>query len=165
MSSPQNSPQGFWSMMGFGSLFFLVGAFIVMLAADIIPSDPSSFNAPRWVVGGAGMVFMLAGAMAALQGAFGPNPEESKLYLWIILMIGTAFMLIFSSIFLWVGFGPGEREFSSSTSIGIGTAVTTTNSSNDTTGRLVFGGGGLISLLMTFAMAHSNWKKIRNFDG
>lgn len=153
-------------MMAFSSIFFCVGAFIVLLAADIIPSDPSSFNAPRWVFGGAGLVFMLAGTMAALQGAFGPNPEQSKLYLWLMLLIGTVFMLIFSSVFLWVGFGPGEREFTTSTSVGVGPVVTTgSGSGKDTVGRIVFGGGGLIGLLMTLAMAYSNWKKIRDFDG
>ena len=162
MTNQNNGPQGFWSTMGFGALFFLMGAFIVMIATDVIPSDPSDFNAPRWVVGAAGGVFMLAGTMVALQGAFGPQPEQSLLYLWLIFIIGTVFMLLFSSMFLWVGFGPGEREFSSSGSVG---PITVSGAGNDITGRLVFGGGGLIALLMTFGMAYSNWKKIRDFDG
>ena len=162
MTNTKNGPKGFLGTMAFGGLFFLVGAFIVLLAADVIHADPSSFNAPRWVVGGAGLVFMLAGTMAALQGAFGPNPEQSLLYLWLLLFIGTAFMLIFSSLFIWVGFGLGERAFSSSTSMG---AVTTTSAGNETTGRIIFGGGGLLTLLLTFFMARSNWRKIRDFDG
>ena len=148
--------------MAFGGIFFLVGAFIVMLAANIIPSDPSSFNAPRWVVAAAGAVFMLAGTMVALQGAFGPNPEQSRLYLIFTFILGTALMLLFSSIFIWVGFGPGEREFSTSTSVG---AVTTTSSGGDQSGRFIFGGSGALMLLMTFFMARANWRKIRDFDG
>ena len=148
--------------MAFGSLFFIAGALIVMVAADIIPTDPSDFNAPRWVVGAAGLVFMLAGTMTALQGAFGPNPEQSLLYLWLILFIGTTFMLVFSSIFLWVGFGPGERAFSSSVSIGF---VSGSGAGGETLGRLIFGGGGSFMLLMTIFMTYANWKKIRDFDG
>ena len=162
MTDQNNGLQGLLGSMSFGGLFFLVGAFIVLLAADVIHADPSSFNAPRWVVGGAGAVFMFAGAMVALQGAFGPDREQSRLYLWLQFFWGIAFMLIFSSIFIWVGFGSGEREFTTSASVG---AVTTTSSGSDTTGRFVFGGGGVLMLLMTFFMAYSNWKKIRNFDG
>ena len=162
MTNKNNTPQGFWGMMAFSSIFFLVGAFIVLMSADVIHVDESSFNAPRWVVGAAGAVFMLAGTMTALQGGFGPNPEQSLLYLWLTFFLGAIFMLVFSSIFLWVGFGPGEREFSSSTTVGI---VTTSSSGDDPIGRLVFGFGGLFSLLITFAMAYSNWKKIRDFDG
>jgi len=162
MSDQNNTSMSPLTGMGFGGIFFLAGAFIVLIAADIIHVDPSSIHAPRWVLGAAGLVFMLAGTMVALQGAFGPNPEESLLYLWLILFIGTAFMLIFSSVFIWVGFGPGERAFSSSVSIGF---VSSSGKGSETTGRLIFGGGGLIGLLITFFMARANWKKIRNFDG
>lgn len=148
--------------MAFGSIFFLTGALIVMVAADIIHADPASFNAPRWVVGAAGLVFMLAGTMVALSGAFGPRPEQSLLYLWLILFVGATFMLIFSSVFLWVGFGPGERAFSTSVSIGL---VSSSGAGNETTGRLIFGGAGVFMLLMTVFMTYANWKKIRDFDG
>ena len=162
MTNPNNGLQGFRSAMGFGALFFLMGAFIVLIATDVIPSDPSNFNAPRWVVAAAGLVFMLAGTMVALQGAFAPKPEESKLYLWLTLILGTALMLAFSSVFIWVGFGPGEREFSSSGSIG---PIIASGGGGDRMGRFIFGGSGAFMLLMTFFMAYANWKKIRDFDG
>jgi hypothetical protein len=162
MSETNHNQPGPLGSMIFGSIFFLVGAFIVLLAADVIHSDPSYFNAPRWVVGAAGAVFMLAGTLVALSGVYGPNPEQSRTYMIFALILGTALMLLFSSIFIWVGFGPGEREFSTSTSVG---AVTTTSSGGDSGGRLVFGGSGLFILLMTFFMARANWKKIRDFDG
>ncbi len=162
MSNSNNAPQGLLGSMAFGGIFFLVGAFIVMISADIIPVDESSFNAPRWVVGAAGAVFMLAGMMVALQGAFGPDGQQTLLYLWLQLFLGLALMLLFSSVFLWVGFGPGEREFSTSTTIG---SVSTSGSGDDGTGRFIFGGAGLFMLLMTFFMAYANWKKIRDFNG
>ena len=161
MSDQHNANLTLASGMGFGSIFFIAGALIVLLAADIIPADPSSFNAPRWVVGAAGLVFMLAGFMVALQGAFGPNPEESKLYLWIFMFIGPAFLILFASIFIWVGFGPGERAFTSTTSVGM---VSTSGSGSQIGGRIAFGSGGIIALLMTFLMIRGTWKKIRKLD-
>jgi hypothetical protein len=157
MSNSSNGPQGLLASMAFGGVFFLVGSFIVLISADIIHVDPSSFNAPRWVVGAAGGVFVLAGMMTAMQGGFGPGGQETMLFKWLQFFLGMGFMLLFSSVFLWVGFGPGEREFSSSTSIG---PITSSGAGNDWTGRLVFGGGGLLSLLMTIAMGVSQLKAI-----
>ena len=162
MTNQNNGPQGLLGSMAFGGLFFLVGAFVVLLAADVIPSDPSDFNAPRWVVAAAGAVFMLAGAMVALQAAFGPDGEQNLLYLWLQFLLGLAFMLLFTAIPLWIGFGPGEREFSTSASVG---PVTTSSGGGASIGRFVFGGSGILMIFATLAMAYANWKKIRDFDG
>ncbi|MBT3338978.1 MAG: hypothetical protein HN855_03995 [Anaerolineae bacterium] len=162
MTNQDNGPQGLLGSMVFGGIFVLMGGFIVLVSADIIHADPSSFNAPRWVVGAAGGTFMLAGMMVAMQGAFGPGGQETLLYLWLQFFFGLALMILFSSVFLWVGFGPGEREFTTSTTIG---PVTTSGAGGDTTGRWIFGGSGVFMALITFVMAYSNWKKIRDFDG
>ena len=157
MSNNNNGPQGLLSSMIFGGIFFLAGSFIVMISADIIHADPSSFNAPRWVVGAAGGIFMLAGMLVAIQGSFGPDGMQTKLYLWLQFLIGLAFMALFSSVFLWVGFGPGEREFSTSTSIGL---VSTSGSGSVSSGRLIFGAAGLLMVFFTIAMAISNLRKL-----
>ena len=81
-NNTSNSSQSLLGGMIFGGIFFLAGSFIVLIATDIIHADPSSFNAPRWVVGAAGGVFMLAGMMVAVQGGFGPDGMKTKLYLW-----------------------------------------------------------------------------------
>ena len=57
MSNSPNGPQGLLASMAFGGVFFLMGSFIVLISADIIHVDPSSFNAPRWVVGCSGWRF------------------------------------------------------------------------------------------------------------
>jgi len=154
-----NGPQGLLGSMVFGGIFFLAGSFVVLIAADIIHADPSSFNAPRWVVGAAGGVFMIAGIMVALQGSFGPEGMQTKLYLWLQFLFGMALMVLFSSVFLWVGFGPGEREFSTTTSLG---PVSVSGSGNVSMGRIMFGGGGLLMLFFTIAMAVSQLKNIFN---
>ena len=152
-----NGLQGLLTSMAFGGIFFLMGSFVVLIAADIIHADPSSFNAPRWVVGAAGGVFMLAGIMVTLQGSFGPGGQQTRLFLWLQFFFGLGLMVLFSSIFLWVGFGPGEREFSSSSSIG---PITTSGSGNVSMGRIMFGGGGLLMVFFTIAMAVSQLKTI-----
>ncbi len=155
-----NVSQGQKSLLGgmiFGGVFFLVGSFIVLVAVGVIYADPSSFNAPRWVIGVAGGVFMLAGTMVALQGAFGPEGMQSKLYLSLQFLVGLVFMLLFASIFLWVGFGEGEREFSTSTTLG---PTTTSGSGNASLGRFVFGGGGVLMLLFLILVSYINLKKI-----
>lgn len=156
-NNSSNGPQGLLASMVFGGLFFLAGSFIVLIAADIIHADPSSFNAPRWVVGAAGGVFMLAGILVALHGSFGPGGMQTKLYLWLQFLFGMGLMVLFSSVFLWVGFGPGEREFSSSTTIG---PITTSGSGNVSMGRIMFGGGGVLMVFFTIAMAFSQLKAI-----
>ena len=156
-NNSSNGPQGLLAGMAFGGLFFLVGSFVVLIAADIIHADPSSFNAPRWVVGAAGGVFMIAGIMVALQGSFGPGGIQTRLYLWLQFLFGMGLMVLFSSVFLWVGFGPGEREFSSSTSLG---PVSVSGSGNMSMGRIMFGGGGIMMIFFTIAIAVSQLKAI-----
>jgi len=156
-NNSSNGPQSFLGSMAFGGIFFLAGSLIVLIAADIIHADPSSFNAPRWVVGAAGGVFMIAGIMVALQGSFGPGGMQTKLYLWLQFLFGMVLMVLFSSVFIWVGFGPGEREFSSSTSLG---PVSVSGSGNMSMGRIMFGGGGIMMVFFTIAMAVSQLKAI-----
>ena len=64
-NNSSNRPQGLLASMAFGGAFFLVGSFIVLLAADVIHAEPGSIHAPRWVLAAAGGVFMLAGMMVA----------------------------------------------------------------------------------------------------
>lgn len=156
-NNASQGPESFLGSMVFGGIFFLAGSFIVLLAVDIIHADSGSFNAPRWVIGVAGGAFMLAGTMVALQGAFGPEGMQSKLYLWLQFLLGLAFMLLFASVFLWVGFGEGEREFSTSTTLG---PITTSGSGEVSSGRLVFGIGGILMVFFAIWMSYANLKKI-----
>ncbi len=156
-NNSSNGPQGLLGSMAFGGIFFLVGSFVVLVAADIIHADPSSIHAPRWVLAAVGGVFMIAGIMAALQGGFGLEGMQTKLYLWLQFLFGMTLMVLFSSVFLWVGFGPGEREFTSSTTIG---PITTSGSGNVSMGRIMFGGGGLLMAFFTIVMAVSQLKAI-----
>ncbi len=156
-NNSSNGPQGLLASMAFGGAFFLTGSFIVLVAADIIHTDPSSIHAPRWVLAAVGGVFMIAGMMVAIQGGFGPEGMESKFYLWLQFFFGMSLMCLFSSVSLWVGFGPGEREFTSRASLG---PVSVSGSGNVSMGRIMFGAGGIIMVLFTIMMGVSQLKTI-----
>ena len=153
MTEHAETELGFWGSMGVGAIFLVVGTFIVLLAADVFVFDDVTFFAPRWVVAAAGVVFILGGFLIAVQGAFGSNPEGSRLYHLLMGLIMTGFLLIFASILLWVGFGPGEREF-----------VTESGRARVSSGRLIFGGGGIISLFLVVTIIRSTVKKISEIN-
>jgi hypothetical protein len=94
-----------------------MGAFVVLAALGIIPASEESFNAPRWVVGLMGLVFMAAG-MAVLVNYAGStgflSPSLRKMganFLIAVLLSG------FGLVFSWIAFGPGPREFSGGVSL------------------------------------------------
>ena len=141
------SKQSFISLLIFGSIFILVGAFIFLISIDVIHVPDEGFNAPRWAVASVGMAFALAGAMAALNGlksGFGDHIIFKWTYNAMLLM----FVILFAVPFHWVAFGSGERSFSSSTSIGIVSVIR--SGSDEYGGRLVFGIGAILMDVFIF---------------
>ena len=134
----------------------VTGALIVAVAVGIIPSPESSFHAPHWVVGAAGMCFVLAGvsilAPALITGSCAPDgqtPGQQRAVKLVQQLLGCLMLTAFASIACWVGFGPGERHFSSSTSF---LGVTSSGASSASLGRIVFGGmGALVALGAAFS--------------
>jgi len=45
----------------FGLMFLASGIWIVLMAADVIPTGARHFGGPRWIVAAAGMLFVGAG--------------------------------------------------------------------------------------------------------
>lgn len=124
------------------SLFFLgIGLFVMLISFDVIPTPPENFNAPRIVVAAAGLVFALAGMMIFIGGSFSEEEMNRPLLAWVWFLLRLIVMVAFSSVFLWVGFGPGEREFQTTSSFG---GVTTTGTGSSSFGRFLFGGAGVL---------------------
>lgn len=115
----------------FGLLFVGIGVFIVLVAADIVPTKDSNIHVPRWVLGAIGVVFGLPGITVMLRGVRGgirkarlkalarQHPEDPALgdYEWnryasrdegkrgiLGSFAGGVFVLLFSLPFLYVGF-------------------------------------------------------------
>ncbi len=136
--------KSFLFMVAFGSIFVCVGALIFLFSVDILPVSDDTFNAPRWVVAAVGVVFALAGMMVMIQGlkaTLGSHPLIKWVYNGMIFM----FMVLFAIPFHWVAFAPGEREFSTTTSIPF---FSVTTSGGDLGGRLAFGCGAVLMDLM-----------------
>ena len=129
----------------FALIFSLAGLFILLTAFDVIPVDRGSLHAPRWVLAAAGLVFLLGGFMVVLRGTEGSG-EKDLFHEWAEHIVIGGMMLAFSSVFLWTGFGSGERQFQTETSFG---PVTTYGEGNELTGRCLFGMFGLATLLGT----------------
>lgn len=65
------SPMGGGCGVLFGLPFLVAGVCIVLVSADIIPSDDADFNVPRWVVGVVGGIFASAGLYLILLSLIG----------------------------------------------------------------------------------------------
>jgi hypothetical protein len=104
--------------MLFSLPFVAAGGYIMAISLGILPSDPEAFKAPRLVVAAAGAVFVLGGLLVLLQGSFGSGGQQTALYKWLEFFILGVFLIVFAGIFLWIGFGPGERTFQTTTNLG-----------------------------------------------
>jgi len=127
----------------------LAGTAIVFVALDWIRVDPSSIHAPRWVLGVCGAMFALTGLLSFWQGVVnglgggGPREEEGEddfhVPSWLLGMVICTGLAV---VFAWVGFGPGEREFTSSG--GAGPVSVRGSDGSGTVGRWFFGAGAVV---------------------
>ena len=134
-----------------GVIASLVGLVILLAGLNIIPFNLPSSEIPRWMLSAIGTMFFCIGIFAVTR-AFPPATQQSALCQWLQYFALVGGLGAFSAIFLWVGFGPGEREFESSTTIG---PFTTSGKGDELIGRVLFGGFGLLTGLGTLWIAIS----------
>ncbi len=147
----RSTQQSFISLLIFGSIFIIVGAFIFLMSIDVIHVPDEDFNAPRWVVAAVGLAFALVGVIVTLNGlrsGFG----DHIIFKWTYNAMTLMFMFLFAVPFHWVAFGSGERSFSSSTSLGIGAVSLNQSGSGETSGRLAFGFGAILMDIFIFVI-------------
>jgi Ca2+/Na+ antiporter len=154
MEEQKQIPGWVGSCMGavFALMFLGAGLLIVLTAMDIIHVPEENFKVPRTIVLAAGLVFFLAGVFITMGVLFSLEELRQPVMLWIQYLLALAMMASFSAPFLWAGFGPGEREFSQTTTVG---PVHVSQRGDETTGRFVFGGAGLLCGLGTIWYAFS----------
>ena len=131
--------------LSMGGLFASVGLTIVLVSLGLIPVDPSSVHAPMWVLGLAGVVFMLPGLLMcyyAIRNGLSPDGAtfEEKAWGGPGWFVGAVIISAFGAIGLWVGFGDGPRQF--------GGGITGT----EREGRFVFGSMGVLCTVMAVAV-------------
>jgi len=121
----------------FGLGAIAAGLLPMALGMGLIVPRPGSMRAPEWVVFLAGSTFFLAGWLILL-------PES-----WVRTrgLLGAVLLSGFAAVFDWVGFGPGERQFSAGLSIG---PLSSSGPGSELTGRIVFGLAGAAMSLLAF---------------
>src|SRR4029453_4321167 len=73
--------------------------------------DPRDIHAPRWVVGAAGLAFVLAGIAVATGPADGRPTAASAPATWRSGLLSGAIVGLMAVAPNWIAFGPGERRF------------------------------------------------------
>ena len=114
-----------------------LGLFVVLISADVIPVPDSTFEAPRWIVGCAGLSFLLAGVAVALaRPGAAPGSIAANSY------FGGAAGLVLVLILNWIAFGPGTRHFSGGIALPF---VSWSSSPSEWAGRAAFGFGAFLA--------------------
>lgn len=104
-----------------------IGTFIMLVAADWIVVDPSSIEAPRWVLGLAGLVFLMAGLMVLAGQKSRINDGLAAMLLFAFAAIGAYAALLADPASIEGGLPLIDKE------------------TNSLIGRWVFGIGALMS--------------------
>lgn len=132
----------------FGPLALFFGGLVFASMFGILPPQPSAAM-PRSVMALAGLVFSSAGVAVLL----------SRVSRTLARLFGTISFLCFVAIFNWIAFGPGERHFTQTTSVG---SIKSSEPASEGSGRLVFGlfAGGL-DLLLGYGLIASLGKSLR----
>lgn len=128
---------------GFGWLFMAVGIGVMIM----MTLDPTGLNAPFWVAQIAASCFVFAGLSIVLQAAGAPLLARAAGVL-------TVFALATPGI--WIMLGEGDMSCSSSMGF-ISGAISgfTSRQAGDLECRLVFGIGGIITVLVGFLALYS----------
>ena len=130
-----------------GLLCLVCGAAVFAVAIGALPATPGTLEAPRWVAGVAGVLFM-AGALLPLNAACG-------LPRWLNQLAGLTVALGLAVLFNWVAFFPGERHFSTTFSV---PGVQVSSGGGQILGRIMFGLG---ALLADAIVLHGLWRALR----
>ncbi len=85
-----------------GGGVILAGLFAVAVAVGWIPTDSSSFHAPRWVIAALGAFFIWAGVVFMTS-----SPESGGRPPPLVSAVGVT---LFAVVFDWLAFGPKAGE-------------------------------------------------------
>jgi hypothetical protein len=141
-------------MVLLGAMVCLIGLFIMVMS--VADPDDSNFNAPRWVAGAAGGVFVLAGLVMIKTKAIDSGiPQPHSLFNSVLFAL---LLSVFGVVASWVSLGPGEREFSSTISLPF---ISVSTSGNEALGRLCF----LPGALLLDGMAAATWFHVAKLLG
>ncbi|MDT8376862.1 MAG: hypothetical protein RQ867_09060 [Mariprofundaceae bacterium] len=99
-NSEKESPD--WKLYLIPGFIIVMGMSVVLAALNVIPADPDSFHAPRWVVATFGMMFVFAGVMILFPDY--PRIRHSLATLMVLCFaVGTAWVSLYSIPEEWSG--------------------------------------------------------------
>ena len=140
----------------FGPLLLAAGALGLAVAFGLIRLEPSRTHAPLWIVGAIGVSFAAMGLVLLLDGV----EAFKRIRGWLAFV----FLVSFAAVFNWVAFGPGERHFTTRTSVGSGAiGVTSVAEGGELGGRIAFGVFAvLLDLLIASPLILWLWRRMRS---
>ncbi len=138
--------------IGLGIALIAGGLAVIALALGWIVSPPGYMQAPRWVVGAAGAVFMLGGLLMLI-----PDDGKSTRGAFFGALMTSLFALVGS----WVAFWPGERRFGGAVVGAMGSMKT---SVGEYVGRTAFGIGAIILIALAAWVWRRWWGLLRRRD-
>jgi hypothetical protein len=144
----QPPPPGRWTAVFMALAFFGAGAAILGLAAGVVGTLPAAPEAPRWVIGCAGLMF--------LAGGFVPLGLVLGFPAWLNQFVGLIVTAALATVFNWIAFLPGERHF-----VGGGSLWGLhlwSGSSSQIGGRIAF---GIAAILLDALLIGSLWRFAR----
>jgi len=160
--SPQLSPKAKFTGAAIGLVFVAMGFPFVLMALGVFSAKGAS--APLWVLGAAGMAFVLAGASLALSALAGSTardgslPDHAPLALHVLqLALGLGIIAILALAGTWAALGEGGGFRSGVSAAGV--RVSTTG--NETAARMMFGFGALVTWSLFVLFAVRGWRKLR----
>jgi len=138
-----------------------MGVMLLLFASGVVPSKGA--NAPAWIGVCAGLPFLLAGGALLLRWFAGGSADDGEMPegapFWsraVYQLAGLICIGTLAAIGTWVGFGPGERAFST-------TIPFLGKGANELIGRSAFGAGALLTWLFFFVAATTWWRKLSSF--
>lgn len=139
----------------FGPVLLATGGLGLAVAFGLIQLEPSRTHAPLWIAGAIGVSFAAVGLVLLLDGI----EALKRIRGWLAFV----FLVAFASVFNWVAFGPGERRFTSSSSVGVGpVGVSSASSGDELGGRVAFGViAVLLDLLIASPLILWLWRRVR----
>jgi hypothetical protein len=157
----QLSPGGAFVM---GSLFIACGIPAILIGLGVIA--PAASDAPGWVATALGLMFSCAGAAIIVDygigGGLGPagdfKPGTPLSIRVANLALGLAIVGLMASVFGWVAFGPGPRQFTSTLTLPF---MPLRWRSGEWTGRAAFGAFSILLVVMFIACGVSGVQRLR----
>jgi hypothetical protein len=137
----------------FGPVMLAAGVLELVAAFGLIGFDASRLHAPLWLLGALGVAFISVAPVLMLDGI----EALKRLKGWLALV----FLVSLASIFHWVAFGPGERHFTTRTSVAFGAGgVMTASDGHESGGRIAFGVfAALLDLLIASPLIAWLWRR------